>query len=147
PDALAARMSGAADWTARILSGRDATQLTVASDLVGLGIGLPAPFEKPASESRPVVFTIANLGGPDEVTRVQLAGAVEGRFARTAVDGVDRWNAALAFGVPVERAPPREGVWLYGALPALDVDAWQALFPPAGTGTAAPAAGANVAGD
>ena len=147
PDALAARMSGAADWKARILSGRDATQLTVASDLVGLGIGLPAPFEKPASESRPVVFTIANLGGPDEVTRVQLAGGVEGRFARTAVDGVDRWNAALAFGVPVERAPPREGVWLYGALPALDVDAWQALFPPAGTGTAAPAAGANVAGD
>jgi uncharacterized protein YhdP len=61
---------------------------------------------------------------------VTLAGRIEGRFARAAVDGAERWNVALAFGAPVAAAPVREGVWLYGTLPALDVDAWQAVFPP-----------------
>jgi uncharacterized protein YhdP len=55
---------------------------------------------------------------------------VEGRFARAAGEGAERWDAALSFGAPVAAAPVREGVWLYGTLPTLDVDAWQAVFPP-----------------
>jgi uncharacterized protein (TIGR02099 family) len=131
PQAIAGRLTGAAKWQARIVSGREGTQLTVASDLAGLGVDLPAPLAKRADESRPIVVSIDALGAPDEVTRVSLAGGIEGRFIRETVDGVQRWNSALAFDTPVAEAPRREGVWLYGRLPALDVDAWQAVFPAA----------------
>jgi uncharacterized protein (TIGR02099 family) len=130
PAALAPRVNGASDWKARIVSGRDGTQLSLASDLAGLGVDLPAPFAKPAGEARPIVVAIAKLAAPGETMDVTLAGGIEGRFARAAVDGAERWNVALAFGAPVAAAPVREGVWLYGTLPALDVDAWQAVFPP-----------------
>jgi len=130
PATLAPRVTGASDWKARIVSGRDGTLLSLGSDLAGLGIDLPPPFAKPAQEARPVAVSIGQLGAPGETTDVALAGGIEGRFSRAAADGAERWNVALSFGEPVAAAPVREGVWLYGTLPALDVDAWQAVFPP-----------------
>jgi hypothetical protein len=53
---------------------------------------------------------------------------VHGRFSRSGAAGAERWNAALKFGAPVGAEPVREGLWLYGELPRLDVDAWQAVF-------------------
>jgi uncharacterized protein YhdP len=66
------------------------------------------------------------LGSDTEVTTAALAGGVYGRFSR--VPGTDRWQAALKAGAPVADEPVREGLWLYGELPALDVDAWLAVF-------------------
>jgi uncharacterized protein (TIGR02099 family) len=140
PASLGPRVTGASDWKARIVSGRDGTQLSLASDLAGLGVDLPAPFAKPTDEARPMVVSIAKLAAPGETTEVTLAGGVEGRFSRASVDGAERWNAALSFGSPVDAAPVREGIWLYGALPALDVDAWQAVFPPPASAAAQDAA-------
>jgi uncharacterized protein (TIGR02099 family) len=131
PEAIAKRLTGGAKWQARILSGRDGTELALASDLAGLGVDLPAPLAKPADQARAIAISIDRLGAPDEVTRVSLAGGIEGRFVRETIEGVQHWNSALAFGTPVAQAPRREGVWLYGGLPALDVDAWQAVFPAA----------------
>ena len=138
PRAIADRMSGGSAWVARILSGRDDTSLTVVSDLVGLAVALPAPLAKEAGEARPIVFSVEHLGAPGETTSVDLAGGVQGRFARATVDGVERWNAALAFGTPVQ-APEGEGVRLYGRLDDLDVDAWQAVFAAAPPSAPAPA--------
>ena len=140
PASVAKHLTGAADWKALILSGRRGTELTVSSDLVGLGVDLPQPFSKAPGASRPIVVSIAQLGAPGEVATVSLDGGVEGRFTRETVEGVDRWSAALGFGTPVADAPRREGVWLYGKLAALDVDAWQAVFEPSADG-ATPAAG------
>ncbi|HEX6632575.1 MAG TPA: YhdP family protein, partial [Usitatibacter sp.] len=142
PDAIAQRLHGTAQWRARILSSREGTELTVASDLQGLGVDLPAPFAKAAGDARPVTVSIARLGAPGELTQVSLDGGTEARLARETVDGAERWNVALAFGVPVADAPRRDGVWLYGRLPALDVDAWRAVFP-----SDADAAGAQAAGE
>ncbi|HSN19083.1 MAG TPA: YhdP family protein, partial [Usitatibacter sp.] len=142
PEAVVKRLHGETQWKARILSGRNGTELTVASDLEGLGVDLPAPFGKPGAQSRPVVVSIDRLGAPAAVTRVSLSGGIEGRIAREIVGGDERWGIALAFGgVPAADAPRREGVWLYGRLPALDVDAWQAAFP------AQPDAPPDAAGD
>src|SRR5262249_24041015 len=55
-------------------------------------------------------------------------------------------TAALKFGAPVDKEPVREGLWLYGELPSLDVDAWQAVFatPPQAEAAAAAEAPAPV---
>ena len=128
PASIARHLTGAAGWKALIVSDRRGTGLTVSSDLTGLGVDLPQPFSKAAGDSRPIVVSIAQLGAPGEVATVSLDGGIEGRFTRQTVDGVERWSAALGFGTPVAQAPPREGVWLYGKLATLDVDAWQAAF-------------------
>lgn len=144
PESIAKRLSGAADWNARILSDRNGTSLSVASDLVGMGVDLPEPLAKAAADSRPIVVSIQQLGAPGEVTRVALDGGIEGRLTRQAVEGAERWSVALAFGTPVSDTPNRPGVWLYGKLPALDVDAWQSVLE-ASASSAASAASASSA--
>ncbi len=133
PDGFARRMAGAADWKARVVSGAEATELRIESDLKGLAIGLPEPFAKRADESRALAVTIRKLGADDEETVAALEGGVHARIGRTDADGATRWNAALKFGAPVSAEPVREGLWLYGDLARFDLDAWQeALAAPAG---------------
>jgi uncharacterized protein (TIGR02099 family) len=148
PASLAAHLDGATDWRAQIYSGRDGTQLTVASDLTGLAVTLPDPLAKEAAAARRLEVTVARLGAPGEATVIELAGGVHGRVTHATVDGTERWNAALGFGAGLDGIPERPGLWLYGKLDQFDADAWQALFPPpprvmaAGDGAAVPAEGA-----
>lgn len=138
PQPVAEHLQGGAQWQAHIVSERQGTQLDVSSDLKGLAVTLPEPFAKAADDARPMQVSIAQLGTDDGLTTVALAGDVYGRFGRMGAPGAQRWSAALRFGAPVGDEPLREGLWLYGTLPSLDVDAWQAVFAP-------PKAAASVA--
>ena len=138
-EAIGARMSGAADWKARLVTVKDTNELTIASDLKGLGVALPEPLAKKPGEARALAVTISPLGADNEVTHARLGADVHARFGRRSVGGADRWHAALKFGGPIASEPVRDGAWLYGNLASLDVDAWQALF------SAHPAAGPSQA--
>ena len=128
PESIAARLSGMTDWKARVLSGKQGTELTVTSDLKGMGSTLPDPLAKAPDAARPFTLTMSRVGTEGEVTNTTLAGDVYGRFARTGAAGAEKWNALLKFGAPVANEPMREGLWLHGALLSVDVDAWQAVF-------------------
>lgn len=130
-EALAARFTGATDWRARLVSGSEGNDLAITSDLKGLAIGLPEPLSKAAEEVRPLSVAFARLGTDNEFASASAGKGVHARFGKRA----GRWHAALKFGEPVGNEPLRDGLWLYGALAAIDVDAWQALF-----GKAAPRA-------
>ncbi|HEY2628844.1 MAG TPA: YhdP family protein [Usitatibacter sp.] len=125
PPPMLAKLSGGFDWKARLVSGRQGSELVVTSDMKGLASTLPVPFAKGPDDARDAKLTMSRLGGETEVSTVALDGGAYGRFGRDA-DG--RWNVALKFGTPVETEPVREGLWLYGQLPFLDVDAWQGVF-------------------
>ena len=125
PPAMLARLSGGFDWKARLASGKQGGELVVTSDLVGLGSTLPEPLAKSAGDARAATLTMARLGADTEASTLALGGGSYGRFSRNA-DG--RWNVALKFGTPVETEPVREGLWLYGQLAFVDVDAWQSVF-------------------
>lgn len=129
PEALAARAEGALAWKARVVSGADAAQLSITSDLKGLALALPEPLGKAAADARAVAIEFTRLGHDDQGTSVAIAGGIFARFSRAGTPGAERWRAALKFGAPFGSEPVRDGVWLYGELPALDVDAWQAVFP------------------
>jgi uncharacterized protein YhdP len=137
-EALAARFKGAADWNARLISGKQGSDLVVTSDLKGLAVTLPEPLAKAAEESRPVTVAFAHLGAEDEVATVAAGKGVYARFGRVR----DRWQAALRFGEPLSQEPVREGLWLYGALAQLDADAWLNVFSRKAPPTAAQAGAA-----
>lgn len=125
---IVARMAGMTDWKARVLSGRQGTELTVSTDLKGLEVRLPEPLGKGADSPRAFTLQIARLGTDSEVTTATLAGGVHGRFSRVA--GTGRWQAALKSGAALSDEPVREGLWIYGEVPSLDVDAWLNAFAP-----------------
>jgi uncharacterized protein (TIGR02099 family) len=133
---LAARLEGSAQWRARLTSSKAGNDLVITSDLKGLASTLPQPLAKSAAEEMPATFTVAGLGGEGEATTVAIGADIHGRVSRAAED---QWNAALKFGAPLGSEPLREGLWLYGQLAALDIDAWQAVFE-APRGQATPAA-------
>jgi len=124
PASIVANLSGATDWKARVVSGRQGSELVVTSDLKGLASSLPQPLAKAAGDARAVTVTLSRLGTDAEVSNVTLADGVYGRFSKAG----ERWSALLKFGAPVANEAAREGVWLYGELPHVDVDAWQAVF-------------------
>ena len=127
PEAIASRLSGGANWKARLVSGSSRpSELVVTSDLVGLGSTLPEPFAKSADDTRPAMLTMSRLGAPDEVSTFTFGNGVHGRFTRS---NDERYDVALKFGGPVADEPVRDGLWLYGDLAYADLDAWQALFP------------------
>jgi uncharacterized protein (TIGR02099 family) len=141
PEVFSSHMAGAADWKARIASGRQGTELSVTSDLKGLESTLPVPLAKPTDDARAFTLAISRLGADTELTTVALAGGVFGRFGRLTTSAGERWHAALRFGDAISNEPMREGLWLYGALPALDVEAWQSLFAAPRASAAQEAAG------
>jgi uncharacterized protein (TIGR02099 family) len=142
-ESLGARFNGTADWSARLVSNREGSELTVTSDLKGLAVTLPEPLSKTADESRPVAVAYSRLGTENELATVNAGKGVYARYGRIA----ERWHAALRFSEPFASEPVREGLWLYGTLPALDADAWISIFyrrtppagpPPAPAGASAP---------
>jgi uncharacterized protein (TIGR02099 family) len=132
-EALASRFKGAADWNARLVSGKKGSDLMITSDLKGLAVTLPEPLAKSADESRAVSIAFARLGADDELATVAAGKGVHARFGRIG----ERWHAALRFGEPLSQEPMREGLWLYGALRQLDADAWLDVFGKRGPPTAA----------
>ncbi len=112
-----------------------ARRISLASDLVGTAIDLPAPLRKDADSSLPVQvrldLPVAGSALDIDVGRLlRLRGRMPGADAPFA--------AALAFGVAEVEAPPQRGLRVRGDVPALDLGGWAAL--------GATAAGVAVAG-
>lgn len=145
PEPVAARLAGTTEWKARVLSGKGSTDLTITSDLEGLAVTLPEPLAKVAADARAISLQINKLGSEQESSTMALAGGVHGRFNR-ATPGAEGWQAAVRFGSPITAEPLRDGLWLYGALAALDVDAWQAVFARPAGAVADPARDAQAKG-
>jgi uncharacterized protein (TIGR02099 family) len=137
PESIAAKLAGATEWKARLASDRQGSTLTVTSDLKGLGSTLPEPLAKAAADARALTLTMSRLGTDLEVSNVTLADNVHGRFSKAG----ERWSALLKFGAPVANEAAREGLWLAGELPYLDVDAWQSTFAAPRGAAARPAGG------
>lgn len=114
--------------------------VTVTSDLVGLGMNLPAPLNKPAAARWPLRVQTAPLAGRTgaESLRVDLNEQFRARFERD-VSGAQARVTRGAIGVGEPPPPlPGSGVVARITLPRLDVDAWRALDLAHGSGASAP---------
>ena len=148
PEAIVARLAGAADWKARVLSGPQGTEVAVTSDLKGMASRLPRPLDKAADAARALTIQVARAGTDAEVVTASLAGDVYWRSSRSGAGDAESWQVALKMGAPVASEPVREGLWLYGSADSLDADAWMAVFPdaPRAEGAAAAARGFGLRG-
>lgn len=117
------RLSGEAEFDVRLSStGPDALSLEISSDLQGVGLALPAPLNKPASEQWPLAMRIP-VGESEEPqwfdldSRVELLVLPEAGFPQV----------GIGFGDRAARLPAAENFFVEGGIVALDVDGWLEL--------------------
>lgn len=119
------RMSGQAAWRGQIDLEKTGERVRVESDLVGLGLNLPAPLAKPAASNWPLLVTSqpqAN-GKQNEVRLARIGGAVwrstaDAMFAR----GEVRFGGQAVL-------PSEPGLRLAGSGGGLDITGWMGLLP------------------
>ncbi|MGH8278490.1 MAG: YhdP family protein [Gammaproteobacteria bacterium] len=136
PKAFGAALSGTAEWQldGRLPSRPGASTvglaLTLSSNMQGLGVGLPAPFSKPASAVAPLVVAMAlGVDGAADLhfNYNDLVNAIA-KFT-PAKDGWHFERGELALGGGLAALPPVAGLKISGRLPEFSLSAWQALLP------------------
>ena len=128
--AWAQRLRGATDWRAQFVTRKRSADVVIESGLQGLAVDLPAPLAKSASESMPMRFERRQLSAKED--RISFsAGNVVSLILLRRLDGdkatIARGNVHFG-GAAAE--PARNGLWVAGAVSALDLDRWLAVFPP-----------------
>lgn len=132
---LAQYANGSAAYTATLGFRSGAPELQINSNLVGMGLNLPAPFTKAADAPLPVRLDMAALRGavgespPRQQDQLQLdVGKLLNIVYVRDVSGTDARVLRGAMGVGLaadEAAPlPSDGVVANVNLATLDVDAW-----------------------
>ncbi|SIT42681.1 putative membrane protein [Paraburkholderia ribeironis] len=124
-------MSGSAPYALNVRGARGRLpQVSANSDLTGLALDFPAPFNKPAGAPMPLHFAVSPSAAPGEtgleradLTFGPVAAAYLLRYRPKAPPTVVRG----AIGVNRPADLPSEGVVAAIDVPAFDADAWRAL--------------------
>ena len=143
-NALTRRLSGRMDYVATVDVQRRSSSVRLESDLVGLGVDLPAPFGKAAADAWPL--RVENVPTPalgdnerpgGDVVSAQLGETVRVAFER--IRGPDDHLRIRrgAFAVNGETVLPDTGFAVLVSVPRLDLDAWHALLADGDLGRAA----------
>jgi len=129
---FAARLSGTTDWNLVVNVRPELSTWTFESPLKGAVVDLPAPLGKAAADTVPLKVEFREeVARPDEdVVEVSYGRTLQlsaHRQQRGRDMQVDR--ALVVLGKPPGEAlrPERQGIWVRGELPALNMDDWLAF--------------------
>ena len=139
--ALVQKLEGSTAYSAVIGVRDHQPQITVASELAGLAVNLPAPMAKSAAQPVPMRFELrpaAARAGIEEML-VQYGNVLNARYLlRRNGDAVE----VQAGGIGIEQPAPQPASGVTAALTAsrFDLDAWRALLAESGKASAGNAA-------
>jgi uncharacterized protein (TIGR02099 family) len=121
-------LRGATDWRAVLTARKRNADIVIESNLQGLAVNLPAPLTKPAAETWPTRFERRILAEGRDRLSLSVADIVSMDLQRQrdgATSAITRGSVRFG-GAAAE--PGRDGVWVSGAVKALDLDRWRALL-------------------
>ena len=131
---VATAMSGQAAYRANLAFVKGRAQITVASNLVGLGIDLPFPLAKAAAAPLELRYQIAPVdeagtaaGGVRDSLRLDLGSLVQAQYVREHVASASRVVRG-GIGVSAPAPQPASGVAANINLARISVDAWETTF-------------------
>lgn len=141
---IASRLSGQTNWKGELTLGRDQTKVRLESALTGLESRLPAPMNKSASNSIPLVLEQQALGKNEDWFSLQygrVASAVW--ITQQTPSGHKLERGELRFG---DRAklPDESGLQVSGYVRTFDLGGWVDLLPKGGNGETAHLSGINL---
>ena len=127
-NALTESMQGSADWTSEINIKKPLVDVSVRSNLLGMVINLPAPFNKPANQEIAFSLEKKQLNPSSDSVQITYGDAVSAKIMRTEQAGklvFERGDIGIRTAAIV---PTQAGLSLHGKLDYLDADDWVALF-------------------
>jgi uncharacterized protein (TIGR02099 family) len=121
---LAGRMRGGSAVAFDLRAGdRDELVLNLRSDLVGLGLDLPAPLNKPRSEAWPLALE-ARLGAEGVTGRLDLGSRLAARWG----SGRDGWRLGVGLDGGDSTLPDTAGLRVRGSIGRLELSDWLSLL-------------------
>lgn len=130
-DWLQPHLSGSAEWHIEVrVPEAAAPTLSLASDMVGVHIGLPPPLTKAAAVRMPLRAEIEL--GEDRGNLDLRLGALMRLDGR--INDSGRFDGVIAFGEADAVAAPTSGLRVVGQAPTLDASAWLAMSMGGGEG-------------
>ena len=134
---LTDRMQGSADWTAEITIKKPLLDAKIQSNLVGMAIDLPPPFNKPASQSMLLTLDKKQQSPSYDSINIGYGNMVSAKLLRTEQAGklvIERGDIGL--NTPAELSN-QTGLSVHGKLDYVNADDWLALFNQAPKNTSA----------
>jgi uncharacterized protein (TIGR02099 family) len=127
--ALSSHLDGDADWRARITLAGDVPIVSLESDLRGLGVNLPPPFEKPRNDPAPATVRTVTADADHHVLEAVLAPRLKARLAfHRQAHGWTFNTGRINIGGPMPALPDQSGLYLNVQAAHLDGDRWLALY-------------------
>ncbi|MFC0251098.1 YhdP family protein [Massilia consociata] len=125
---LAARMSGSTPYTGVVAVREGRRTVTLESNLVGLGLELPVPLNKPQADALPLRFVLSGEPTVNDVARddirITLGDGISARYLREK-QGHGPWLVRRGgIGVNVPAPVPDSGMMVHVNMRALNVDGW-----------------------
>lgn len=129
---VAGRIGGSTRFTGAVQLKDHQLQVTLDSQLTGLGLDFPAPLKKAGADALPLHFalngTLPGEGGvgKDDI-RISLGTAVAARYQRQK-QGRGAWTVQRGgIGVNLPAPEPDSGMMMNVSLKSLNVDQWSAI--------------------
>ena len=132
-NALIDTMQGSADWTGEITIKKPMVEVNLRSNLVGMAIGLPPPFNKPTNQDMAFSFEKKQTNPSNDSIDIKYGNLASAKILRTVQTGAGQ-EGKLVFergdiGINMAAAAPNQaGLSLHGKLDYLNADDWLALF-------------------
>lgn len=133
---LTRRLAGEADFSGELDIARRAVSMQLSSELVGLGLAMPAPFDKPSGAAWPLRVSVSAKPGADaqgrspaDAIRVELGEAMRLVLERERDPASGRLRILRGgFATRGEPDLPDTGLALRVEAERLDLDAWMPLL-------------------
>ena len=127
-NALIDAMQGNTDWATEITIKKPMVEVNLRSNLVGMAINLPPPFNKPANQALPFSLEKKQANPSNDSIDIMLGNIAAAKILRNEQAGkllVERGDIGINMTAV---APSQPGLSIHGKLDYLNADDWLALF-------------------
>ncbi len=121
-------INGAADWTGNITIKKPFVDISLRSNLVGMALNLPAPFNKSAAEQSLLRIDKKQLSATTDSLTIGFSNLLNAKILLLKRDdgiSIDRGEIGIHTSAEL---PAQKGLSIRGTLDYLDADAWREVF-------------------
>jgi uncharacterized protein (TIGR02099 family) len=117
-------LTGSADWSAKAQIVNKQSEVSIRSNLIGIGAKLPAPFGKATTDAMPLLIEKKPISETQDAIQVTLGNVIGAKFIRTAQNGITKIERG-DIGINIlPELNNQKGVSIHANLDSLDIDEW-----------------------
>ncbi len=135
---LVDRMQGSANWTGEFTIKKPLLDVKIQSNLVGMALDLPPPFNKPADQSMLLTLDKKQQSSSYDSINIEYGDLISAKFLRTEQAGklaLERGDIGIYMPAALSN---QSGLSVHGKLDYVNADDWLVLFNQASKNTSTP---------